>query len=432
MKRVLGGLLVASALAGGVAPAADGATFTVNRDGDMSDTDSGDGVCDSQPMLIRSQCTLRAALEEAAADSQSDLIRFNLPSSSDLTISPATELPPIDTPVTIDGYTQPGSSPNTKRRGTNAVPLIQLEGSAAGGAIDGLKVLDGSDGTEISGLVIRGFDEGISLESAVDETAITGNFIGTGPDGETSDGNAIGIALRGTQNLVGGSEPADRNLISGNDFDGVGVSGDLNSIVGNLIGTGPNGRSDLGNGDSGIYVIAGRHTISRNVIAFNRDEAGEADGVTVENGASGVSILFNSIFANDDLGIDLGDDGLTLNDGFPDADDGANRLQNHPVLESATRKDGQTVIKGTLESAGFDVFRLCFYSDSPAPGETAEGKRFLTQISLESDGVGEARFRVSTDARVKPGQRVTATASDLSAGDTSEFSPGVKVKAARR
>ena len=47
------------------------------------------------------------------------------------TIVPATPLPTISGPVTIDGYTQPGASPNTNGPGlgTNAVILIELDGT---------------------------------------------------------------------------------------------------------------------------------------------------------------------------------------------------------------------------------------------------------------------------------------------------------------
>jgi hypothetical protein len=432
MKRVLGGLLVASALAGGVAPAADGATFTVNRDGDMSDTDSGDGVCDSQPMLIRSQCTLRAALEEAAADSQSDLIRFNLPSSSDLTISPATELPPIDTPVTIDGYTQPGSSPNTKRRGTNAVPLIQLEGSAAGGAIDGLNVLDGSTGTRISGLIIRDFDRGIDLRDGSFLTRISGNFIGTSASGDAASGNAVGIAAGGEQASIGGLSPADRNVVSGNESEGILVGGASHDVEGNLIGTTANGTGELGNGASGIFVLSGSHDILTNVIAFNSDDAEGAGGVAVHPSARGVAIESNSIFANGGLAIDLGNDGPTANDGALDPDGGANDRQNHPVLASAVRKDGKVVVKGTLDSVPSENFRIAFYSNPAPDGGDVEAKKLVhTKNIVVTDDEGSARFRASLEKPPKVGAHVTATATSL-AKNTSEVSPSVEVEAARR
>ena len=66
----------------------------------------------------------------------SNLIVFDIPSSGVQTIVPATPLPDITQPLMIDGYTQPGSSPNTNLPGQpdNAVILIELSGAIAGGS----------------------------------------------------------------------------------------------------------------------------------------------------------------------------------------------------------------------------------------------------------------------------------------------------------
>src|SRR6187399_2127950 len=58
--------------------------------------------------------TLRQAILDANANSGADTIEFNIAGSGVHTITPATALPVITSPVTIDGYTQAGSSPNTQ------------------------------------------------------------------------------------------------------------------------------------------------------------------------------------------------------------------------------------------------------------------------------------------------------------------------------
>jgi hypothetical protein len=58
-----------------------------------------------------------------------DTIAFNIPGTGVHTIQPATVLPEITDPVIIDGYTQPGASPNTLAVGTNAVLNVELSGS---------------------------------------------------------------------------------------------------------------------------------------------------------------------------------------------------------------------------------------------------------------------------------------------------------------
>ncbi len=57
------------------------------------------------------------------------------------TISPASPLPSVTDAVTIDGYSQLGSSPNTVTKGTDANLLVELGGSnAEGESVDGLVI----------------------------------------------------------------------------------------------------------------------------------------------------------------------------------------------------------------------------------------------------------------------------------------------------
>ena len=80
--------------------------------------------------------------------------------------------------------------------------------------------------------------------------------------------------------------------------------------------------------------------------------------------ANGNRVLRNSIYANGDLGIDLGGDpilggeGPTPNDN-KDRDEGPNSLQNKPRLTSATTTGTKIIMQGTLRSTPSDtwVFR---------------------------------------------------------------------------
>ena len=123
------------------------------------------------------------------------------------------------------------------------------------------------------------------------------------------------------------------------------------TVRGNLIGTDATGAQALKNGGSGIYIdhaddslIGGTNAGDGNTIAHNG-----GDGVTVAAGLRN-RILGNAIYDNDGLGIDLGADGQTPNDGAPDADMGANFLQNYPVIKSATASGASTDVTWTLHS----------------------------------------------------------------------------------
>jgi hypothetical protein len=108
-------------------------------------------------------------------------IRFGITTADNgvAIIAPNSPLPSITDTVIIDGYTQPGSSPNTLAKGTNAVLKVELDGINAGFA-DGLRIVGGGAGSVIRGLVINDFaSDGISIEEGSDFDSIEGNFIGT-------------------------------------------------------------------------------------------------------------------------------------------------------------------------------------------------------------------------------------------------------------
>ena len=92
------------------------ATFTVNT---TSDTD--DKACNA------AHCSLREAIDAANATPDADMIVFNIPGTGVHTINTTGNFSFISRPVTIDGYTQPGSSPNTLANGDNAVLRIGIK-----------------------------------------------------------------------------------------------------------------------------------------------------------------------------------------------------------------------------------------------------------------------------------------------------------------
>src|SRR5579885_2666223 len=67
--------------------------------------------------------SLRQAILDANASPGTQTIAFNIPGTGVHTISPASALPGITDPVTIDGYTQTGATKNTLATGTNAVEI---------------------------------------------------------------------------------------------------------------------------------------------------------------------------------------------------------------------------------------------------------------------------------------------------------------------
>jgi CSLREA domain-containing protein len=422
-------------------------TFTVTSTGDGLDISPPNGICDVDPRVLVSQCTLREALEEANSRTQNpgaDIINFDIaPSSCNArsgvcTITPASALPNITEAVTINGYTQrpcstnpaPCSKPNSSAVGTNAKLLIQLNGANTPSSF-GLSIV-GASNSVVRGLVINRFFSGIFIDNDSTGTAstnnrIVGNFLGTDPGGILDQGNLLnGVSIEDSNdNTVGGATRAERNLISGNDQHGVGIQGSGNLVLGNYIGTKKDGTTALGNGKNGVTFYRGPNTLGddtaggANVIAFNGQ-----DGVVSYNvGSYGNAFLRNSIFSNTEQGIDLGGNGRTPNDAG-DGDDGPNHLQNFPVVSSAETAGGATTIEARLNSTPSTQFVVRFFSN---PSDDNEGKRYLGQTTVNTLANGNTgTFTFSPANAVAVGQRITATATDPD-GNTSEFSGALKV-----
>jgi len=123
------------------------------------------------------------------------------------------------------------------------------------------------------------------------------------------------------------------------------------------------------------------------------------------------------------MGIALWNDGPSLNDSG-DADLGPNHLQNHPVLELIDPGPPYTLVDVTFNSSPFTPYHFDFFeneeSDTSGYGE---GEIFVAWADSTTDGSGNVSFTVFFDPPVAHGHCITATATNLVTGSTSEFSP---------
>ncbi len=418
--------------------AAAGHTFVVRSTSDKPDRKVGDGICDVTTSSATKVCTLRAAIMEANATPDFDRIRFAITAGSNpwKTIKPASALPVISGPLTIDGTTQPGATANTAATGTNAKVRILLVGTDAGN-VPGLQA---TAKVTIRGLAISGFARGIQLSGGADGSRIVGDFIGTDRTGTLDRGNTgSGILVNATGVRIGSIARADRNLVSGNGSAGIslGIAASGATIQGTLIGTKRDGQGALANDGDGVFVTGSRaHLIGGtvsgqgNVIRSNHGAGVNVIAIhtpSLDLVPTSIQILGNSISRNVGLGIDLGGDGVTANDKVPDADTGPNHLQNKPSVASAVVSASNTTIKGTLRSHRERAYRIeVFQSD---PGDP-EGRAFLGSVMVSTGSDGRASWTFRPGARLATGTIITATATDDGkTHETSEFSSARTVTA---
>ncbi|MEM6316437.1 MAG: collagen-binding domain-containing protein [Bacteroidota bacterium] len=345
--------------------------ITVNNTGDEGDTNPGDGRCQT----VNCDCTLRAAIEEANALAGRDTICFDIPSTdinydgTSWKITPNSLYEDITDELFIDGYTQSGSVAGT----TSTKPVLKIEVSGANLPEAGPVFHTIENNNKIAGLVINGSDftptsSGIRLSSNNNE--IVGNFIGTNVAGDGAKSNGIGITIDGsTDNMIGGTERKDANVIAHNDGPGI---------------------------------------------------------VIVDPSSNRNSVLGNSLFDNGSIGIDLSAtdvaDNVTANDSI-DADNGANELLNFPELAGAAIIGGDLYFDFVLDAPASD-YRIEFFTSLVRdPSGYGEGTNFAGAITINHTGNGREPFygNFTTSVPTSIGSFITLTATKCTDGTCTSF-----------
>jgi len=254
---------------------------------------------------------------------------------------------------------------------------------------------------------------------------VEGNLIGLGFDHQTLLGNrftGVFLAAGPTGNTIGGTATGQGNTIVANQVDGVAIGDGVttnNSVLGNAIGTDLTGSLAAGNGYSGIWFGGGTsaNTASGNLIANNGH-----NGVTVYAYSTvGNRIEANSIYSNTGLGIDLGNDGVTLNG--TETAQGPNNWQPFPVLSAAYAGPSAAFVAGNAIGTSGATVTIDFYANDAAdPRGYGQGKTYLGSTTATAGST----FQATLPTLVSPGQFVSATETSAS-GDTSEFSADLAV-----
>lgn len=301
--------------------------FTVNSANDADDT-----VCNG------THCSLREAINAANAAGGTDIISFSIAGGGYQTISPTSALPAISDPVIMDARTQlAGGIPRA----------IELNGTSAGAGSDGLKITGGN--SVIAGFAINRFgDDGIEV-SLAGGNAFYANFIGTNTTALTDLGN-LGNGIRivsSPSNAIGGTVLFNEgNIISGNEGNGVLISGAASSgnIIRNAaIGTDVTFTFDLGNTLDGVLVSGAPNNMIGTPAIANLISGNNGAGVEISGaGASGNQVVGNNIGSNYPSGtLDIGNNGPgVLISGAPNNVVGLSSAQGSSNLLSGNGGDG--------------------------------------------------------------------------------------------
>jgi parallel beta-helix repeat protein len=204
--------------------------------------------------------------------------------------------------------------------GTNAagnVPFGNTSGIYLG--------LNAANNTIAGNLVSGNTQVGIFIDvGAGTHNLVQGNYIGTDATGTLDLGNVgNGIDIRSNDNVVGGLLAEARNIISGNNADGIFVGASQNRIQGNHIGTNAAGTAAIGNTGEGIGIVGSSNLIggpfaaARNVISGNMQQGIEINGLG-SGSASTLNTIQNNYIGTNAAGtgnVGNGQEGVLLTNG---------------------------------------------------------------------------------------------------------------------
>ncbi len=330
---------------------------------------------------------------------------------------------------------------------------------------------------------------------------ILGNYIGTDITGKVALGSQdsvgilltedLGFGIGNTINIIGGTTPEERNVISGH-AGGIFILNDTRNayrVIGNYIGTDESGTIAIGNGTdlegAGVIIVGSNSSIGGtglgegNLISGNAigiqiigdplDPADDisnnqiignligtqADGITplgntkqgilvesvnnnnnniiggTEAGAGNIIAFngLNGIEITDSNGVELRQNEIFNNGNLGiDLIATANNSKAEPVLNSALIINDITTVTGTLNSTPNAEFTLEFFSNTVLdPSLNGEGERFILSTVVTTDDLGNANFNIELPAGITVNKFITATATNNIDKNTSEFSAGVEV-----
>lgn len=322
-----------------------------------------------------------------------------------------------------------GLSPDGTRKLRNFKHGIDINSASSSNLVGGTGSHEGNilsgDGDPLDNDPSSGVE--ISHDTLTTQNKVFGNCFGTTLDCNSGNANTAlqhyGLRFEdgvnhneAAFNVIGNTKQVGVN------FDNYNSSN--NWIHDNRIGISANGTAIA----NGLYGVRDKYHASNNKIGPNNIIANNPTGMQIEYTYDDYNtITQNSIYANTQMGIDLGPAVGETNNDAGDTDTGANEELNHPIINTATT----ALVKGTAcgdaivpKPCTVEIFIASPVGGDKTAGKVGQGKTFVGSGTTDSNG----KFAVTVSG-VAVGALVTATATDAS-GNTSEFSYNLTVTAA--
>ena len=210
--------------------------------------------------------------------------------------------------------------------GTSASGMVAVPNGFSGITLSGLASnnIVGGTNTLARNVISGNSDNGILIiDPGATGNLVQGNYIGINAAGTGALGNVLaGVRIESPRNVVGGTVPGSRNIISANGQSGIFLTGTQatgNVLQGNFAGTDASGTAALGNGIGGIGIsgapgnwIGGTNINARNLVSGNKDS-----GIYILGSTASSNIVQGNFAGTDRFGTNaLGNavDGISVYD----------------------------------------------------------------------------------------------------------------------
>ena len=218
--------------------------------------------------------TLRDAINWANTNAGPDEIQFNIGAGGPQVIGITTSLLPITESVTIDGTTQPGYS---------GTPLIEISGAVTPWPFTGLNFAANSN--IVRSVIVNRFTNDLIRFDNSSYNTVENCWLGVDAAGTNDYGGRRGIYINvGSNNSIGSSAAAGRNIIAGCSDEGIYIFRGTNNVIqGNYIGTDVTGSVAIGN-STGVRIQEGcSNVVGGTVSGQGNVVSGNFTGVGLES-----------------------------------------------------------------------------------------------------------------------------------------------------
>jgi hypothetical protein len=253
-------------------------------------------------------------------------------------------------------------------------------------------------------------------DSGTTDNLVAGNLIGTNVTGNypvPNNNNGLDIVFGATNNTVGGTTRAARNVISGNLHEGVliGFSGTTGNLVeGNFLGTDISGKNALPNSQQidGVYVGlgAGSNTIggqnpvgALNTAAWNVISGNTSSGILVTDSGTTGEVICGNFLGTDVTGtvsIPNGGNGVTIAAGTSNTTIGAETSGSGNLnVISGNLNDGISITSSSGTNVSFNYLGVDLNNQNALPNggngvsiHSASGNRVNLDVLKNNKGYG--------------------------------------------